>query len=68
MASDLRKELRAVHKILTFVPSPRRRVVKAGARAVAAASQNSSLTFGRKTLDLYANVGVEPPNTQPQRL
>jgi len=68
MASDLRKELRAVHKILTFVPSPRRRVVKAGARAVAAASQNSSLTFGRKTLDLYANVGVEQAQTTTTRL
>ena len=68
MASDLRKELRAVHKTLTFVPSPRRRVVKAGARAVAAASQNSSLTFGRKTLDLYANVGVEQAQTTTTRL
>ena len=68
LASSLRKELRAAHQILTCVPSPRRRVVKAGARAVAAASQHSSLTFGRNTLDLYASVGLEEAQTTTERL
>ena len=68
LASSLRKELRAVHQILAHVPSPRRRVVKAGARAVAAASQHSSLTFGRNTLDIYANVGLVEAQTTTERL
>ena len=65
----LRQELRAVHRILTCVPSPRRRVVKAGARAVAAATAAAkNHSFGRTTLDLYAGIGLEEAQTTTQKI
>jgi hypothetical protein len=61
--------LRAVHRILTCVPSPRRRVVKAGARAVAAATAAAkNHSFGRTTLDLYAGIGLEEAQTTTQKI
>ena len=65
----LRQELSAVHRILTCVPSPRRRVVKAGARAVAAATAAAkNHSFGRTPLDLYAGIRLEEAQTTTQKI